>query len=74
MIIFDKNREPSASVLSGNPLVKQPHIALIDDLGKKVIEPSIYATWDSNVKTGESVKVEVERIDMPASAGGTLNP
>ena len=69
MIIFDRNKEPSESVGSGQPLVKQPTIALIDDLGKAVIPPSIYSPWDDQKKQGSLVKVSLFRLDSPASAG-----
>ena len=49
MIIFDRNRQPSEQMLSGLALVKQPVIALIDDLGKAVILPSIYSPYNDQV-------------------------
>lgn len=64
-IIFDKNREPSEQIGSGVPLVKQPLIVLIDDLGKAVIPPSIYSPWNDNEKLGEIVEVSISRIDLP---------
>ena len=64
MLIFDRNREPSAQMSSGNPLVKQPVMVLIDDLGKAVIQPSIYSPYNDLDKTGEKALVSVSRIDV----------
>ena len=78
MIIFDRNRQPSEQMLSGMALVKQPVIALIDDLGKAVILPSIYSPYNDQDKTGEKTIVKVSRIDVSNAGidralGGELN-